>query len=82
MLARPEIGSREHVLLWLAGDHQEPYYEWSRWTHCPRALYAREHGLPEWDGVDTQLSDLAGEFPRTWAALHERASKAWSVSFG
>jgi hypothetical protein len=79
MLSRIEVGSKAHVLLWLADKDPQEYYEWGRWTHCPCALYASEHGLPEWNGIDPlSLNGLAGEFPRTWGALTERARKAWA----
>jgi hypothetical protein len=89
MLQRPEIGTREHVLLWLAGKPADEAYKWMPHEECPCAVYNLDHGMPkEWwsepnhrrarvKKTKIELSDLAGGFPRTWGALHDRAREAW-----
>lgn len=78
MLSRPEIGTRAHILLWLESKDPDAVYHWMPWTECPCALYGLEHGIPDVENApwDSPISSLAGEFPRTWGALAERARKA------
>lgn len=49
MLARPEIGSREHMLLWLASKDPNETYNWRTSKQCACGVYAREHGLETFD---------------------------------
>jgi hypothetical protein len=42
MLARPEPGTREHILLWLAGKDPNEKYDWKYATTCACGQYARE----------------------------------------
>jgi hypothetical protein len=69
MLSRPEIGTREHVLLWLGSKDPNARYQWEHPERCPCGQYRREHRA-EWIN---QLSVLAEQQPRTWGALYERA---------
>ena len=42
MLSRAEIGTREHVLLWLDSKDPTAAYCWEK--SCPAESYAAEHG--------------------------------------
>jgi hypothetical protein len=73
MLTRIEIGTREHILQWLESKDPTTEYCWE--ASCPAESYAAEHGLDDvpWE---SPLSPLAGQFPRTWGALAQRAREA------
>lgn len=72
MLSRAEIGTREHVLLWLDSKDPKEGYCWEK--NCPAEQYAAEHGLQNiWE---LPISTLASGFPRTWGALAQRARDA------
>jgi hypothetical protein len=86
MLQRSEVGTRGHILLWLAGKPEGEVYDWPNPHCCPAATYAKEHmGRAEWDGVAelchdneaVSLSTLARDGGQTWGALYQRASAAW-----
>lgn len=91
MLARPEIGSREHILLWLAGKPEDEKYNWHNHRQCACGQYSIEmlNGTMRWqkypnlDGHGPQflcsLNYLAYCAPRTWGALYERARNAWGL---
>jgi hypothetical protein len=72
MLSRPEVGTRGHILMWLDSKDATAPYEWG-FEVCPCAQYSAEYGISAWD---TPISPLAGDHPRTWGALAERARKA------
>jgi hypothetical protein len=40
MLARPEIGSKAHILLWLASKPPEEQFYWRDWTVCACGQYS------------------------------------------
>lgn len=42
MLARPELGTREHILLWLARKDPTEKYEYELYEDCACGQYARE----------------------------------------
>lgn len=44
MLARPEIGSREHILLWLAGKPADEKFAYHNSQICACGQYSSEHG--------------------------------------
>lgn len=87
MLARPEPGTREHILLWLASQPPEREYRWRNTIECACGIYAREAmGKSNlWWTVQThieyspfsKLNILAMPFPHTFGALYERAQAAW-----
>jgi hypothetical protein len=94
MLARPEPGTREHMLLWLSSQNPDERYEWENTCRCACGRYAREAmGKPNWwwgeqasrmlDGSVGQafftLNSLAAIHPRTYGALHDRARRVWSA---
>lgn len=81
MLSRIEVGSREHILMWLADKDPQEGYDWLS-GFCPAAQYSREFGDEHIELNLNQLNDLARVEPHTFGALYERAEKAWSVSFG
>lgn len=88
MLARPELGTREHILLWLSSQPPEREYHWSDPQECACGTYARETmGKSNlwWamyacqDGTPfAALNNLAFPHPRTYGVLYERARKAWA----
>jgi hypothetical protein len=43
MLSRPEIGTREHILLWCGGKDPNEKYRWENSLDCACGQYAREH---------------------------------------
>jgi hypothetical protein len=42
MLARPEIGTRAHILLWVASKPPEEEYYWRDAQHCACGQYSKE----------------------------------------
>jgi hypothetical protein len=42
MLARPEPGTREHILLWLASKDPNETYDWESYSKCACGTYVRE----------------------------------------
>ena len=42
MLARPEPGTREHILLWLDSKDPDEKYDWFSYANCACGCYARE----------------------------------------
>jgi hypothetical protein len=77
MLQRTEIGTKDHVLLWLETKGDEAY-DWLT-GDCPAGQYSREYG-DERAGLNLErINTLAKIEPHTFGALHERASQAsWS----
>jgi hypothetical protein len=43
MLARPEIKTKEHVLLWLAGKPADETYDWNKAGECACGQYWGEN---------------------------------------
>jgi hypothetical protein len=43
MLARPEIGTKAHILLWLASKPPEESFYWRDWTVCACGQYSFAH---------------------------------------
>jgi len=89
MLARPEPGTREHILLWLSSQDPKKKYDWKFVTTCACGQYAREElGMSNIGWTVFTLFDQKGkplsELNRmaydhcTFGALYERARKAWS----
>jgi hypothetical protein len=72
MLARPEIATREHVLMWLAAKDANERFEWLS-GDCPAGQYAREFGIPNTCELMNWLNNMAQTWPHTWGALAERA---------
>ena len=72
MLSRPEIGTLEHVKLWVASKPQNESYEWLSAT-CPANRYIDEHGLSD-DTLPAirELNGLAHVAPHSFGALRER----------
>ena len=70
MLSRPDVGTKEHIQLWLTTHDENEQYEWLS-AVCPAARYAEEFDVPitelNW------LNDLAQIWPQTWGSLAERA---------
>ena len=86
MLARPEVGTKEHVLLWLASKPPEETYIWEKGDICACGQYTTAnadvkhniHGY--WARIPAlcELNNLACTEPRNFGALYERAYGAWS----
>lgn len=75
MLARPEIGTMEHILSWLTTKNEAETYEWLS-GECPAGQYSEEFG-DRHAGLNLNLlNNLARLHPHTWGALYQRASKA------
>ena len=72
MLTRPEIGTLEHIKLWVAGKPHDEGYEWLS-ADCPANRYMDEHGLAD-DKLPAirGLNALAHTAPHTFGALCER----------
>jgi hypothetical protein len=64
MLARPEVGTRAHILLWLAGKNPKHFYQWDDCDDCAVAQYIMEkmhrHPFHLWGriGIDKKLQPL------------------------
>ena len=43
MLARPEVGSREHILLWLAGKPADEMFNWKSSSRCACGQYSKKY---------------------------------------
>ena len=72
MLSRPEIGTLEHIKLWVASKPQDESYEWAS-AGCPACLYMDEHGLSDdRPSAVRKLNTLAHVKPHTFGALRER----------
>ena len=90
MLSRIEVGSKAHVLLWLADKPAADTFEWQS-AICATAIYAVEQfgditlrcstpDLCELDVMARDLSSANGTRPYqsvTFGALYERAKKTW-----
>jgi hypothetical protein len=84
MLARPEVGTRGHILLWLASKNPKEYYAWYSCEDCAVAQYVKEamHRAPYplWSriGIDKKLEPLEelNEF------AYEVADGAGDATFG
>jgi hypothetical protein len=74
MLLRPEVGTIEHIRMWIDAKDATERYEWLS-ADCPAGLYAREHDIPIRDRMMDRLNDLAQSWPHTWGALSERARR-------
>lgn len=77
MLSRIEVGSKAHMLQWLADKDTNESYEWLS-AECAAGQYSTEFG-DEHAGLNLNwLNSLALVKPHTWGALTERAQKAWA----
>ena len=82
MLARPEPGTREHILLWLANKDPQETYEWESYRECACGTYARETmGMSNFawitiTGPLVELNRLAMGL-KTYGDLYERVSYRW-----
>jgi hypothetical protein len=72
MLSRPEIGTIEHIALWLGNKPEGDAYEWAS-GQCPAAHYSREFGDTHIGLNLEHINNLAKIEPHTWGALAERA---------
>lgn len=71
MLARPEVGSREHILSWLATKPEDESYVWLS-GDCPAGQYMQEFG-DQHTGLNLNLiNDCARVRPHTFGALRAR----------
>ena len=85
MLARPEIGSREHILLWLASQPKDRKYYWPCTTCCACAQYSEACGEPLSFWVHTQpvidmnavARDVSGSKTGTYGKLYRALRKTW-----
>jgi hypothetical protein len=93
MLATPRPGTKEHMLLWLAGRDPGERYDWDNARTCACGTYAREAlgksnyywwaqvALHSDDGgigqAFDELNRHAADVPRTYGALYERVRADW-----
>jgi hypothetical protein len=83
MLARPEVLSAEHILLWLAGKPPQQRYRWIDRATCACGQYWEEYVNAERPGswsrrggpALNQLNDIACHH-RTFGALHQAYAEA------
>jgi len=82
MLSRPEIGSREHIMLWLASKDPRATYNWTCPFSCACATYSDDSYGQRYYWVNMlslhDLNKLAYLRPWTYGALYKRARKAWA----
>jgi hypothetical protein len=84
MLSRFEIGSREHILLWLSGRDENQSFDWNSHRNCPAGQYSREilgEDSAIWGANLNYLSSFAGAVTRrgfpTFGKLYEYAAEQW-----
>lgn len=59
MLSRPEVNTKEHILLWLASKDAKEEFHWPNSRTCACAQYEAEHGLSySWIGPLAELNDI------------------------
>jgi hypothetical protein len=47
MLKRPEIGTKEHIILWLAGQPEHELFDWNHESTCACGQYSKTfYGKP------------------------------------
>ena len=88
MLARPEIGSREHILLWLAGKPADGTFDWNDPKKCAGGQYLYESTGGWWteygrNGNEQNFDNLgalaaAACQHRTYGELYEAMRKQWA----
>lgn len=90
MLARPEPGSRAHILLWLAGKNPAETYCWDLHQTCACGQYARE-ALGKSNIYWTTLATMTPEgaalaelnamamTAKSFGELYARALAAWAT---
>jgi hypothetical protein len=73
MLSRPDVGTKDHIQLWLGTKDASEPYEWLS-GDCPAGQYSKQFG-DERTGLNEQwLNDLARTtWPHTFGALYQRA---------
>jgi hypothetical protein len=75
MLSRPDVGTKEHIVSWLAAKDEAATYEWLS-GQCPAGQYSEEFG-DEHVGLNLSwLNTLAFDRPYTWGSLLDRAERA------
>ncbi len=80
MLSRPEIGTHEHIKLWLSSKNPDEGYRWQNPLDCPCGQYAREFYGPDYKWINMigvppaliKLNTLAERAKgRTFGSLYE-----------
>jgi hypothetical protein len=88
MLARPEFGSRAHILMWLADQDPAASYDWMSYEHCACGRYARANQVSNlfWAAFASTTAGQAmmelnamAMSARNFGELHERARRQWSL---
>ena len=86
MLQRPELNTREHIVLWL--DGKEGSFFWSDAQNCACGQYVTEFKLAKdkWPGPLGELNTIGGRLCRLYergyvpfAALAAQARKEWGL---
>ncbi len=88
MLARPEPGTKEDILLWLAGKDPNEKYDWSNCSECACGQYssARLGASTAWLSMQKyshaihELNRLACDTPsRTFGELYPIVRQVWDA---
>lgn len=85
MLARPEPGTRAHVLLWLAGKDPTERFRWHSPLDCACGQYSREVFGDAWHwttlttyyGSVFSAMNRVAQNCRTFGALHQALLEEW-----
>jgi hypothetical protein len=87
MLARPEPGTRSHIVLWLASKPHDKTYDWESYSECACGQYAREimgksniwwHEFSKTpDGKQFAELNFMAALCSTFGELYERAERTW-----
>ena len=80
----PEPGTREHILIWLAGKDREGTYDWGSYSLCACGTYAREclgKANFAWITIPGPLCELnrMALGLKTFGALYERVRERWAA---
>jgi len=82
MLSRPEIGTKEHILLWLASKDPQLEYSWRCPHGCAAATYCVENYDWAYHWIDSddlqEVSRKACPRPHTYGSLYQRMQKVWT----
>ena len=82
MLARPEVGTKEHILMWLASKPADEVFNWHSTKHCACGQYAETffYGLGCWS-YNSALSEMnvVAFFIPTFGKLHEAMRERWRL---
>ena len=86
MLARPEIRSREHILMWLASKPPDEKFEWSNPNECPCGQYMyKDHHINDdsWAAYETlREMNMVASRHRSFGSLYRAMRQRWEDGNG